>query len=282
MTRTLIAVAFLLSTVFSANAQMTTPRPSPSAEVMQTVGLTDVSITYSRPAKKDRAIFGALVPFGDLWRTGANMASTIEFSTDVTIDGKTLEAGKYALYTKPGEKTWDVIFYSDWEIGGTPKEWEESKVALMTTVKVGKRATSLESFRISVENLTASSADLMLEWDMTMVKVPMMFPTEEIAMKSIEKTMNGPSANDYASAAAYYLEQKKDLEKAYEWINEALATQDKKPYWWLRRKSLIEAELGKKDMAIATAKESMAAAQEAGNMDYVRMNEKSIAEWSKK
>ncbi len=281
MTRTLTAVALLLSSTLYVSAQVKAPRPSPSAEMEQTVGHTEIEIEYSRPGKKGRTIFGDLVPYGKLWRTGANMASTIEFNTDITFGGKEVDAGKYALYTIPGEKTWEVFLYNDWKIGGTPDEWEESKIAAKATVNVQKRGTALESFRISVENVKNASAELMIEWDMTAVAVPITVPTDDITMKSIERTMAGPSSRDYASAAAYYLDEKKDMAQAYEWMKKALEMRDDNPYWLLRRKALIEAELGKKEAAIATAKKSLDAAKEAGNMDYVRMNEKSIAEWSK-
>jgi len=282
MIRILITAAFLLSTVISVNAQIKTPRPSPSAELEQTVGLTDISINYSRPGKKGRVIFGDLVPYGKLWRTGANMNSTVEFSTDVTINGKELPKGKYALYTTPNEKTWEIVFYTDYSNGGTPGEWDDSKVALKTTVPASKRTKTLESFRISVENLTSKSADLMLEWDMVSVAVPFTTPTDELTMASIKSTMDGPGWRDYASSAQYYLDEKKDMEQAYVWMNKALEMNGKNPFWLLRRKALIEAELGKTDAAIATAKQSLEAAKAAGNDDYVKLNEKSIAEWSKK
>lgn len=281
MTRTLLASLFFFSTIISANAQVKTPRPSPNAVVTQEVGLTDINIAYSRPGKKGRVIFGDLVPYGKLWRTGANMNTTIEFSTDVTINGQKLEKGKYALFTIPGKEKWEIIFYTDYNNGGTPDEWDESKVALKTTVNSSKRQSVLESFRISIENLKSSGADLVLAWEMTEVAIPTEVPTSEIAMASIEATMNGPSARDYASAAQYYLDEKKDMDQAYEWINKSLEMMEEKPFWLLRRKSLIEAELGKKEAAIATAKKSLEAAKAAGNMDYVKMNEDSIKEWSK-
>ena len=129
----LIAFAFVLS--FNINAQVKTPQPSPSGKIEQVVGLTDVSIEYSRPAMRGRTIYGDLVPFDKLWRTGANANSKITFGDDVSIDGTAVKAGTYAIFTKPGVENWEVIFYSDATNWGTPQEWDETKVAARTTAK---------------------------------------------------------------------------------------------------------------------------------------------------
>ena len=152
MKKLLLAI-FCLGTIGVSNAQIETPQPSPAAKVEQKVGLTDVALEYSRPGVKGRTIFGDLVPFGKLWRTGANANTKITFSDDVKIAGNALKAGTYAIYTKPTTASWDVYFYTDTNNWGTPEKWDETKVAAKATVKATSLATAIESFTISVDNL---------------------------------------------------------------------------------------------------------------------------------
>src|SRR6187402_3465686 len=158
-----LVLAFIIAP-FVADAQLKTPQPSPRATVFQTVGLTDVEIVYCRPAARGRAVFGNLVPFGKVWRTGANENTTISFTDDVVIDGKTLPKGKYALYTVPKIESWEIIFYATTNNWGNPEVWNEANVVLRTTVKEEALAKSVESFTIGVNNLTANSGDLDLAW----------------------------------------------------------------------------------------------------------------------
>ncbi len=264
---------------FSAAGQIQTPVPSPSSTLEQQVGLTNVTIKYSRPGMRDREIFGDLVPYGERWRTGANSNTTISFDTKVTIDGQELPKGTYAVYTVPKENEWEVIFYKDTNNWGLPQEWNEDKVALKTSAKVETLPFEVENFTIMLDHLKNDSAQLIFMWEDTVALLEIEVPTDEIAMKSIDRVMNGPTAADYVAAATYFHDEKKDLQKAYEWINKAVEMQEPAPYWVLRRKSLIEADLGKKQEAIETAKKSLAAAEKAGNKDYVKMNKESIEEW---
>lgn len=267
----------LLSLGLSAQQQMT-PAPSPSATLEQQVGLTDVTVKYSRPSAKGRTIFGELVPYGELWRTGANQNTTVKFSDPVTISGTEIPAGTYAVFTKPGENNWEVIFYSDTNNWGTPQEWDESKVAAKATVEAQKSPMKVETFTITLQNLHNNGADLGMAWEDVYVAVPFEVPTVKKAMKNIDNALSGPSANDYYSAASYYMAEGKDLQKAKKWVSKAVEM-NPEAYWIMRRKALIHAELGEKQMAIEAAKKSKELAQKAGNMDYVRMNEKSLEEW---
>ena len=259
------------------NAQITTPQPSPFSTLEQKVGLTDVTVEYSRPSMRGRTIFGDLVPYDKLWRTGANRNTTISFSDDVTVGEKTLKAGTYAVYTKPGQSSWEVYFYTDSNNGGTPETWEESKVAAKATAEVFNMPMDVETFTISIDNLNNNGATLGMIWANVYVGVPFGVPTQEKAVASIESTMSGPSANEYFAAASYYHEEGKDLQKAKEWIDKAVSMNE--AYWMLRRKSLIYAALGDKKGAISAAQKSLAAAEEAGNQDYVKMNKDSLKEW---
>ena len=274
-----VLMAVVCSTGFS---QVKTPQSSPKAVVSQMVGMTEVSIDYSRPSAKGRTIFGDLVPFGKLWRTGANANSIITFSDDVMIDGKTLPKGKYALFTVPKADNWDVIFYKDTDNWGTPENFDEAKVALKTTAKPQMLNNRLETFTIAMNHLDNNFGHLEISWEKTLVAVKVEVPTDKIAMASINKALNGPSAGDYYSAGTYYFQSNGDMKKALEYVDKALGMSEQKPFWQLRQKSLIQAKLGDKKGAIETAKLSLAAAEEAKNGDYVKMNKDSIAEWSKK
>ena len=281
MKKTIIALLCLGS--FSLSAQITTPQPSPAATTMQTVGLTEVTIEYSRPGKKDREIFGDLVPFDKMWRTGANKNTMITVD-DILIFGKdTLDAGTYAIFTTPKEgKSWDVFFYTDTENWGTPENWDDAMVAVKTTATVSKMSPVTETFTIGVDNVKMDGADLTFTWDKMKASVSFNVPTNATVMASINKTMSGPGAGDYYKAADYYLAQKMELPTALEYINKALDMSEDKPFWYLRRKALIQAELGDYKNAIETAKLSLAAAKEANYEGYIKSNQKSIEEWSKK
>ncbi len=276
-----IPVILLAAISTSAFGQIKTPQASPSANVEQTVGLTNLEVSYSRPGKRGRTIFGDLVPYNQVWRTGANQNTLFMTSDDLVIGKDTLHAGTYAVYTKPMEKSWEVYFYTQTDNWGNPDKWDDSKVALKTSASVMKTPAVTESFTISFENLTSSSADLVFAWDQVRVAVPMKFLTEMKTMQSIERTMAGPAAVDYYAAARYYYEEKKDLGKALEWINTSIKMQQDAPFYYYRLKSLIQAENGDKKGAIESAKISMQKAEKAGNRDYIEMNRKSIEEWSK-
>ncbi len=263
----------------AAQAQVQAPQPSPFTKVEQKVGLTDVTLEYSRPGMRDREIFGNLVPFGEVWRTGANENTKITFSDDVTIQGEELKAGTYAIYTIPKEDEWEVMFYKDASNWGNPAEWSEEKVALKATAEVMELPFEMETFTIMIDELKNDSAALNFVWANTVANLQFEVPTEEKAMASIEKTMNGPGAGDYFAAATYYHDANKDLEQAYEWVNKSLEMGNPNAFWILRRKSLIAADLGKKEEAIAAAKKSLAEAEKAGNQDYVKMNKDSLKEW---
>ncbi len=275
----LLSIAIIFCLTLSVSAQIQTPQASPAGKIEQTVGLTDVSVEYSRPGMRGRTIFGDLVPYGEIWRTGANANTKITFSDDVKINGKELKKGSYGIYTIPNKDSWEVMFYSSADNWGVPQNWDESKVAVKTTAETMEMPMEMETFTILIDDLKNDSASLNFIWANTIATVKMEVPTNEKATASIEKVMNGPSANDYFAAGSFYHESGKDLEKAYKWVSKATEMAGDDAFWMLRRKSLIEAEMGKKDAAIATAKRSLASAQKANNADYIKMNKESIAEW---
>lgn len=279
--KNIIAAFLVVCSTASFNAQVKTPQQSPKTVINQTVGLTNVELEYSRPSTKGRIIFGDLVPFGKLWRTGANENSVITFSDDVVIDGKTLKKGKYAIYTLPKVENWDVIFYTTTDNWGLPAEWSDANVALKTTVKPESLCRNVDSFTIDINGLDLNSGVLEISWEKALVAVKFEVPSKKAAMASIQKTLAGPTSRDYFDAASYYYQSGEDMSQALTYVNKALELSQDKPFFYLRQKSLIQAKLGDKKGAIETAKLSLAAAQKANNMDYVKMNQESISAWSK-
>lgn len=278
-----IILALVISCIgLGTSAQVKTPAPSPKSTLTQMVGLTEVTVEYSRPSKKGRTVFGDLVPYGKLWRTGANQNSMITFSDDVVINGQTLKKGKYALFTTPKVDMWEVIFYTDTDNWGTPENWNVNKVALSTNVDAKMLTNTVETFTIGINGLDNNFGMLELSWDKTLVSLKFEVPTQKTAMASIEKVMAGPTSGDYFASAQYFYQSNGDLNKALEYVNKAIDMNKDKPFWYTRQKSLIQAKLGDKKGAIETAKISLAAATAAKNDDYVKMNNDSIAEWSKK
>ena len=279
----IILSLFVISFAFSANAQIKTPAPSPSQKIEQKVGLTDVTLEYSRPSMKGRKIFGGLLDYGKVWRTGANKNTTLTFSTDFMVDGETLKAGTYALYTIPGEKNWDVILYTDASNWGTPGKWDPTKVAAKVTVTPKVMPFSFETFTITFDNLTNNSAALGILWENTYVSLKFETPTDAMVSKQIKSVMNGPEAGDYYASAVYYLQAGNDIKKAQMWIDKAIEMTSADPkFWMLRQQSLIHAKAGNTKGAIAAAKESLKHAEKAGNAGYVKMNKASLKEWGAK
>jgi hypothetical protein len=277
----IIFVLAMMVANYAIEAQVKAPQASPKCTLTQIVGLTTVEIVYSRPSAKGRDVFNNLVPFGKLWRTGANENTTISFSDDVVIDGKTLPKGKYALYTTPRADNWEIVFYTATDNWGNPETWDETKVALKTTAKSEHLNRFIESFTIGTNNLDNNFANLELSWENTIVALKFEVPTQKTATASIEKTLAGPTAGDYFSSAQYLFQSNGDLTKALSYVNKALDLSKEKPYYYNRLKSLIQAKQGDKKGAIETAKISLAASEIAKNQDYVKMNKDSIAEWSK-
>lgn len=277
----IIAIVFLLS--ISSTAQIKIPQASPVSKIEQVVGLTNISISYSRPSAKGRFVYGELVPFGKNWRTGANENTTISFSEDVLIANKPLLKGKYALYTTPRADSWDFIFYKETTNWGLPEVWDESNVALRVTVSPESLSKSVETFTISINNVTTDAASLDLSWEKTIVSLKIEVPTQKVVLKTIEQVLNGPTANDYFTCSQYYYQTNNDLSKALDWVNKAINTTKETdvPFWYYRLKSLIQFKLGDKKGALETAKISLEGATKANNQDYIKQNTDSINAWSK-
>jgi len=260
------------------NAQIKTPAASPGAEFKQSVGLTDITVKYSRPGVKGRTIFAedGLVPYGKIWRTGANQATKITFSDDVTVEGTELAKGSYAILTVPGATSWDVMFYAFDKsgFGGYVEKTPDAKV----TVTPQSLPFSVHNFFITIANLEDDGAVLEFIWDNVLVPVKVGVGTDATVMASIEKAMAGPSANDYYAAGIYLYNSGRDKMKALEYVQKA-TSQGEPRFWQKKWEAEILASLGKTKEAIETAKLSKELAMKAGNDDYVKMNNDNIAKW---
>ena len=275
----LLTVALAVTCLTFSQVKM--PDLSPRSTVNQKVGLTDFTLEYSRPSVRDRVIFGNEVPYGEIWRTGANMNSTLEFSSTINFSGKELAAGKYAIYAKPEAKMWTIYLYSELDNGGVPDDWSADKVVAEVILPVKMATSKQESFSISFENLKLGGADLQFAWENVVVDLPIEVPSKEMSLASIKKTMAGPSDRDYYSAASFYLEEKIELEKAREYITKAVEMRGPEAFWYTRKKALIEYEIGDIPAAIKSAELSLAEAKKANYGAYIKMNEESLKAWKK-
>ena len=294
--RSIFFTILFLSSYFNYS-QIKTPRVSPASAIEQMVGLTEIEVEYSRPSKRGRDIFGNVVPYGKIWRTGADNCTKISFSTDVvfnsntSIDGvkisktKIIKSGKYSIFSIPNKESWDVILYSDTDLWGVPRDWDENKIVFKSNYQINKSANSSvkEMFTISFDNVTNNDVDMIFSWDDVSVTVNIVVPTRRIVSDNIEKVMVGsPSPSDYYSAAVYYKQENINMDTALKWINKAIDLFENPRFYQLRQQSLIMAANKKYSDAIAVAKESLRLSIEADNKDYVKMNKESISEWTNK
>lgn len=279
----LILSSFVCISLFT-QAQVQTPKASPVAKIEQRAGLTDITISYSRPAVNGRKIFGELIPFGIRWRLGANENTKITTSDVLIFGSDTLQAGTYALFATPNQDSWAIDFYTETTNWGLPEKWETSKVALTVIAKVKKMPMITENLSISIDNMEFNSAVLSITWDKTQISLPFTLNTKEKVLASIEKVLSASvvTANDYNQAASYYFTEQIDMKKALEWSTKAVEMKGVSAYWMTRLKSQIQAANGDLKGAIETAKISLAEAEKDGDQNYVRMNQLSIEEWSKK
>lgn len=267
-----------------SNAQIQTPAPSPTGKIEQKVGLTDVTVNYSRPGVKGREVFVDLEEYGKMWRTGANSATTLKFSDDVKLEGKEVPAGKYALFSIPGREEWTIMLYKDISIGGNVGAYDESKELTRFKVKSVKNANHVETFTINIGDLKNESATISLMWSDIIVPIKMTVDTKSKVMASIERFAQNPNAslvNQYASAATYYFTNDMDLNKALGWISKAVEY-NPNAFWNVQIKARIQAKMKDYKGAIATANESLKLAKAAKNdFGYIKTNERYIEKWSK-
>jgi hypothetical protein len=270
------AALLALSTFATQAQQIKTPAPSPLQTVKQAFGLGDITIEYSRPLARGRVIFGDVVPYGKVWRTGANATTKITFSDDVMLEGHEVKAGTYGLYTIPGKTNWQVMLYKDLTLNGNVASYNESNEVLRVTVTPVMMAATVKSFTIGLDAVAPTSARLQLMWDKTIVPVKITTDIDTRVMKNIETAMKPGDTRPYFQAANYYYDNDKDLKQALAWSEKAI--EQNNAFYVVHLKAKIQMKMKDYNGAIETAKESRRLAQEAQNEDYVRMNDKIIAD----
>jgi hypothetical protein len=256
------------------------PSPSPTCTLKQRVGLTDIEIVYSRPGMKGRTIFGGLVPYGAVWRTGANASTKITFGTDVKLDGNAIPAGTYALYTIPSETEWTVILSKN--LGSAGIFGYDAKDDLVRLKAAPSSIEeSVETFTIDFTNVRDDSATLYLLWDKTLVPMQLEVDVTSKLLPQIAETMSAPGkkqAGTYYQAATFYFNHGQDLKKALAWLDEGLADKPRIAFELLNLKAQILAKQGDKEGAIAAAKSSTELARKADpNSSFIKMNEELIS-----
>ena len=278
-----IIFTLLLFIGYFGFSQINTPRVSPATKVEQMVGLTEIKLEYSRPSMRGRKIFGNLVPFNKVWRTGADNSTKISFSTDVVIDGQTIKSGTYSVFSIPNKNEWDIILYSDTEIWGVPRDWSEEKIVFSSKFSVNSIDGKVETFAINFNDLTNNHVTLNISWENTSVLIRIDVPTKSMVQKDIQNVLNNnPKASDFYAAAVFYRQENIMLDKALEWMNKAIEMTESPKFWQYRQQSLIMAANKEFKSAVDAAKKSLELALEADNQDYVKMNKESISEWSMK
>jgi tetratricopeptide (TPR) repeat protein len=264
-----------LGFLITAQAQLKTPAPSPTQTVKQDFGLGSIEINYSRPAVKGRKVFGDLVPYGSVWRTGANNATTLQFSDEVTIGGVTLTPGKYGLLSIPDKDNWTLIVSKQTDVTGAAAYKQEMDL-VRVSAPVEKLKDGVENFTIAIDDIKPNSCKLSLAWDKTKVSLPITTDIDSKIMSNIAKVMQGDKP-PYFNAAMYYMDNGKDLTQALAWFDKAVEATPN-AYWVHHQRANCLAKLGKTADAKAAAQKSKELALAAKNMDYVKLNEKLLAE----
>ena len=265
---------FLLFAIAASNVcfaqTLVTPQPSTTQTIKQNFGLSTIELSYSRPNAKGRVIFGELVPFGKVWRTGANQASTLTFAEDVTIGDKKIAAGKYGLLSIPNKDNWILIITKQLDVT-SPAAYKVESDLVRVNVKPVIVANKTETFTMQFANVKSGSCELNLLWENTSVSLPISTEVDSKVMAQIKNIMSKDNL-PYFNAAMYYMESGKDLNQALTWFNKA-TEQNSGAYWIHHQRANCLAKLGKKQEAIAAATKSLELATAAKNTDYVKLNE---------
>jgi len=272
MLKKLLLGAGFCAIIITADAQpLRTPQPSTTQTIKQDLGIGSVELSYSRPGMKGRKIFGDLVPFGKVWRTGANNATTLTFSDSVTIGGTKLAPGKYGLLSIPDKDQWTLIISKQTDVT-SPAAYKQESDAARVTVKPVTTKEVAETFTMQFANVKSNSTDLQIMWDNVAVSLPISTDLESKIMAQINNLMNKDN-RPYFQSAMYYMETGKDLNQAVAWLDKAIE-QNPSAYWVYHQKANALARLGKKTEAKTIAQKSMDLAREAKNDDYVELNKK--------
>lgn len=261
----------ILTTLFAVKmpAQVKLPAPSPLQTLKQEVGLGNIEIIYSRPGAKGRKVFGDLVPYGQLWRTGANEATRITFSEPVEIGGKKIDSGSYVLYCIPNVDVWEIILNKGLQNWGT-ESYSENKDVVRFKIVPLKNKISVETFTIQLNEIKPESCTIELLWEKKIIRIPVIFSIKENIRQQLSKAMQSDK-KPYWEAAQFYFEYDRNLTKALENINKALEI-NTKAYWMYLYKATIQKEMGDNAGALKSSEASLQLATTANNEDYIKMN----------
>lgn len=276
-----ISLAFMaIALGFNTQAQtVKVPAPSPLQTLKQNFALSEITLEYSRPGAKGRVVFGDVVPFGKVWRTGANGSTKITFGEDVKVEGKAVKAGTYALYSIPGKDSFTFMLYKDLKLGGDVSNYTSENELIRFTVKSGKLTEKVETFTMNISDITASSSNIELTWENTRVCFNVTADIDANIMASIDKALNKDN-KPYYQAASYYYDNNKDMKLALEWINKAVE-QNPKAYWVMLLKAKIELKLKDKVAAKTSAEKVIEMAKADKDDAYIKNGENLLIEISK-
>lgn len=269
MNRLLLTISLAVICMFNASSQVKMPAPSPTQTIKQDFGIGTVEVVYSRPAAKGRKIYGDLVPFNKLWRTGANAATSLKFSDPVQVGNKSIDSGSYVLYTIPGVDTWEVIINKGLKNWGTDGYKESEDVARFRVEPI-KVKSKVESFTMQFANVKPESCDLQIFWEKTMITIPITVNIKEKLRTQIDAAML-TDKKPYWQAAQFYYEYDVNLAKA---LDNATKAADANPtaYWIFIYKAKIQRDMGDNAGALASSNKSLELARAAKNDDYIKMN----------
>jgi len=260
----------LIFICYLSYSQLQSPVASPKTKIFQKVGLVDINLEYSRPSKNDRKIFGGLVPYGKIWRTGANNPTLISFSDNIKLNNKLIEKGDYHIYSVPSESNLDLIIYEKTDAWGSLSEFDESLIKARVVSNFIDLPITVETFTITFNNISNNGASLIINWDNKQAVYKIDVLTKGKMIKNINKILSeNPTANDYRKAAVYYYEENIDISKAVKWIDSAFKDSDNLKYWQLRYKALIYEKAGNIIKAKEYAENGFKNAKEINSIDGI-------------
>ena len=260
----------LIFICYLSYSQLQSPVASPKTKIFQKVGLVDINLEYSRPSKNDRKIFGGLVPYGKIWRTGANNPTLISFSDNIKLNNKLIEKGDYHIYSVPSESNLDLIIYEKTDAWGSLSEFDESLIKARVVSNFIDLPITVETFTITFNNISNNGASLIINWDNKQAVYEIDVLTKGKMIKNINKILSeNPTANDYRKAAVYYYEENIDISKAVKWIDSAFKDSDNLKYWQLRYKALIYEKAGNIIKAKEYAEKGFKNAKEINSIDGI-------------
>lgn len=278
----IISSFFLFLLSLTVQSQLIHPKASPFSKVQQDIGLTTITVEYSRPAVRGRELFGGLVPYGRIWRVGANESTKLSVNSEIEVLGNTLQPGTYALYAFPEEYSWEIVFHkniSHWGDGRTAYDAREDAFRVPITPDVNSEWQ--ENFLISLDSISHNTAIMQWKWGNTSISIPISVDTKKVMLLAIEESLDGdPSAQTYYEAARYLQEEGIELAKALQYLEKAIVMGGE-TYYFYRVKSLVEASMENYHEAIRSAQSSLRLAQAEGKDEFVRMNQENIAKWKK-